>query len=142
MLKDKWIITKKVPIKKAPGNFDYTIIPADTCCGCDGDYEMWCEHVYSKQNLDIGTYTNDELTPLQEYYRYHNIDIATVECIAPSASTPGLKRWNFFGRRFGEFSFLMDAQKAPFKVKRGNQIVVQRTYDDSCYYDDYDDDDD
>ncbi len=150
MFKDKWIITKKIPVKNAPGSFNYTIVPIDTYGAGEGDYEMWCEKIYSKQNLDMGTCTNEELTPLQEYYRYRNIDIATVECVTLNAFTPGVKRWHFFGRRFGEFSFLMDAKEAPFKVKRGNQLVIQRTYDTSYmdtdedeedYYDDYDDDD-
>lgn len=149
MLRNSWVITDKEPILGKRGHFNYTILPVDGTSGAydeDGDAEMWGQCIQSIQNLDVGTHTNDELTPLHEIYEAYNTDIATVEFTRIDLQQFDAVRLYLFGRRFGEFYFLMDPEHQVFKIKRGDYLMIQRTYDCSniCEIrdDDYDDDDD
>lgn len=143
MLKNRWIITKKISVANCPGRFNYTIVPVDGWADKD-DYELYDKDILSKRNLDIGTYTDDELNPVYEHYKYLNTDIATVESTTVQVYKPGMTRLNVFGDRFGEFSFLVDDQGIPFRIERGDNILVQRKYDvaDFVWPQEPDDDDD
>jgi len=142
MLKNRWIITKKFPVSKCPGRFNYVIIPVD---GCDDkeEYDVWTKTIFSKRNLAIGTYTDDELNPVEECYRYLNTDIATVDYTATTkVENPCTIKFSVFGYRFGEFPVLIDNQDMPFKIKRGDNILVQRRYDMTDFVWPQEDDDD
>ena len=128
MLKNRWIVTKKTNLANCPGRFNYTIVPVDGCSDME-DYEAWDKCIRSKRNLDIGTYTDDELNPVYEHYKYMNTDIATVKSTSVHICKPGMTRLSAFGNRFGEFSFLIDDKSIPFKITRGDNILVQRKYD-------------
>lgn len=133
MLRNNWVIIDKDPIRGVTGCFRYTIMPVDAESGSclDEDDEAYSECIDSKRNLDIGTYTDDELTPLQELYnsRKANTDIATLEYTQINIGTMDAVRVAVFGRRFGELYFLMDPEHMPLKMQRGNHIMIERTYD-------------
>ncbi len=152
MIRNNWIITDKDSIRGVKGFFRYTIMPvdaeSDSCL--DEDDQAYSECINSKRNLAIGTYTNDELTPLQELYnlRKANTDIATIEYTQINIHTMDAVRLAVFGRQFGEFYFLMDPEHMPLKIRRGDHIMIERTYDtsnireihDPCDEDDDEDD--
>lgn len=128
MLKNRWVVTKKNNVANCPGIFNYTIVPVDGWADRE-DYELYDKCILSKRKLNIGTYTDDELNPVYEHYKYLNTDIATVESTTVQVYKPGMTRLNVFGNRFGEFSFLVDDQGIPFRIERGDNILVQRRYD-------------
>ncbi|MBR6363666.1 MAG: hypothetical protein IKS08_01095 [Alphaproteobacteria bacterium] len=144
MFKNRWIITKKFPVANRPRFFNYTIVSVDEYDAKE-EYDIWTKCILSKRNLPIGTYTDDDLEPLENRYKYLNTDIATVEYTTTTkVVNPYATKISVFGQRFGEFPVIIDKQGMPFNIKRGDNILVQRRYDmaDFVWPQESDDDDD
>ena len=148
MLRNTWIIIDKEPVQGQKRTSNYTIIPVDPELGVydgDGNADEWSLCIPSVRNLDIGTHTDDELTPLNELYRGRTTDIAIVESTQINTHKFNSIRISVFGRIFGEIYFLMDPKHPSLNIKRGDYIMLHRTYDDSNIrkvYNEEDDDDD
>lgn len=130
MLKNRWIIVKKDKTKSHNAmRFNYTIMPVDGWAD-DKEYTVLTKNILSKQDLDLGTYTDDELNSEYEHYEYLSTGIATVESTAliECNPSPDIIKLRAFGARFGEFSFMIYNKDMTFKVNRGDTILVRRIY--------------
>lgn len=121
MLQDKWIITKKTPVKNSSG-FLYTMILVDS-------YEEGLMHTtkFSYKQLHLGSYTDSDLNPLEKQYNIAKADVAVVTMahISTKAKDVGMKKINCFGKRFDDFDTMFYADQAPFKVERGQTILLR-----------------
>lgn len=122
----KWIITYKIPDKDTRGLSCYEIAPVDI--DLDTDYEPAISQIWSKRDFNIGLYTDDELNPITEKQRKFSTDIANIEWthyIVPEGRTKKLYQIAVFGRNFGEICLHIEPELVPFKMKRGDIILLQ-----------------
>ena len=128
MLHNKWIITDKFYDAYTAGAYWYGIMPVDLN---QGDViETRNKYIWSKQDIGIGTYTDNELNPA--WHRFGNLrfDTAVIEMASNRVSNTIIKQLAVFGRRFGEFNLLIDTSQAPFRIVRGDTILLRRGYTD------------
>ena len=122
----------------------YEITPVDTDISVD--YEPIIKQIWSKRDFDIGFYTDEELNPITQTYQHINTDTATIESahsIVPEGYTKKLYSLAVFGRNFGELCILLEPELVPFKINRGDVLLLQREFIGSePEEDEYDDEDD
>lgn len=104
----------------------YRIVPVDTCFAEES--ESYSKYIRSKRKFDIGTYTDDELNPVVEQYQNKQTDTAVIEIANNPIRNTDIIQISLLGRRFGEFTLLMDKHDIPTAMTRGNSVLVRREY--------------